>query len=128
MRRRLGNYVRRSGLAAARIGAELAFLPADSAAALRKALPDSAIKDALFVLERLRAVKRPDELQKLRLASEKVIDLMLAVIAKNGPGATKRELTEALRRAEIRWETIDRSSEKARCGSECISLLPSPWT
>lgn len=87
-------------MAAARIGAELAFLPADSAAALRGALPDSEIKDALFVLERLRAVKRPDELQKLRLASEKVIDSMLAVIAKNGPGATKRELTEALRREE----------------------------
>ena len=61
---------------------------------------DSEIKDALFVLERLRAVKRPDELQKLRLASEKVVASMLAVIAKHGPGATKRELTEALRREE----------------------------
>ncbi len=42
-----------------RIGAELAFLPVDSAAALRKAFPDSEIKDALFVLERLRARKTP---------------------------------------------------------------------
>jgi Xaa-Pro aminopeptidase len=94
------DYVGRSGLAARRIGVELAFLPADSAAALRHALPDSEIKDALFVLERLRAVKRPDELQRLRLASEKVVAAMLAVIAKHGPGATKRELTEALRREE----------------------------
>ncbi len=36
-----------------RLGAELAFIPADSIAVLRKAFPDSEIKDALFVLERL---------------------------------------------------------------------------
>ena len=38
-------------------GSRLAFLPADSAAVLRKAFPDSEIKDALFVLERLRALQ-----------------------------------------------------------------------
>jgi Xaa-Pro aminopeptidase len=83
-----------------RIGLELAFIPADSAAALRKAFPDAEIKDALFVLERLRAHKTPEELEKLRLASELVIDSMLAVINSHGPGATKAELTEALRREE----------------------------
>jgi Xaa-Pro aminopeptidase len=36
----------------------------------------------------------------LRLASERVIESMLAVIANHAPGATKRELTEALRREE----------------------------
>jgi Xaa-Pro aminopeptidase len=83
-----------------RIGIELAFLPADSAATLRKAFPDAEIKDALFVLERLRLRKTPEELQKLRLASELVIDSMLAVLASHGPGATKAELAEALRREE----------------------------
>jgi Xaa-Pro aminopeptidase len=83
-----------------RIGLELAFIPADSAAALRKAFPDAEIKDALFVLERLRAHKTPEELEKLRLASDLVIDSMLAVINSHGPGATKAELTEALRREE----------------------------
>src|SRR5262249_36270617 len=52
------------------------------------------------VLERLRAVKSPDELEKLRIASENVIASMLAVMTKHGPGATTRELTEALRREE----------------------------
>ena len=33
--------------------------------------------------------RRPDELEKLRIASERVIDSMLAVIANHGPGATK---------------------------------------
>jgi Xaa-Pro aminopeptidase len=83
-----------------RIGVELAFIPADSAATLRKALPDVDIKDALFVLERLRVRKTPEELEKLRLASELVIDSMLAVIGSHGAGATKAELTEALRREE----------------------------
>ena len=83
-----------------RIGVELAFLPADSAAAMRKVLPDAELKDALFVLERLRARKTPEELEKLRMASELVIDSMLAVIGSHGAGATKRELAEALRREE----------------------------
>jgi Xaa-Pro aminopeptidase len=93
-------YIRRSGLETRRIGAELAFLPVDAGAALDKAFPNSEIVDALFVLERLRLVKSPEELEKLRIASERVIDSMLAVIAHHGPGATKRELTEALRREE----------------------------
>ena len=93
-------HIRKSGVPARRIGAELAFLPVDSGAALRAAFPDSEIKDALFVLERLRAVKSPEELAKVKVASEGVIDSMMAVIASHEPGATKRELTEALRREE----------------------------
>jgi Xaa-Pro aminopeptidase len=94
------DYARKLGAKPRRIGAELAFLPVDAGAALRNAFPDSEIVDALFVLERLRAVKSPEELRKLRIASERVIESMLAVIANHGPGATKRELTEALRREE----------------------------
>jgi Xaa-Pro aminopeptidase len=93
-------YVRKLAPKGARIGAELAFLPADSADALHKALPDVELKDALFVLERLRMIKTPQELEKLRLASELVIDSMLAVIQGHGAGATKAELAEALRREE----------------------------
>ena len=94
------DYVRQLVAKPKRIGVELAFMPADSAAALRKAFPDAEISDALFVLERLRARKTPEELEKLRLASELVIDSMLAVIASHGAGATKAEITEALRREE----------------------------
>ncbi|MGB6537985.1 MAG: Xaa-Pro peptidase family protein [Xanthobacteraceae bacterium] len=93
-------YLRKLDPKPKRIGAELAFIPADSAAVLRKAFPDSEIKDALFVLERLRARKRPEELEKLRIASDLVIDSMLAVIESHGAGATKAELSEALRREE----------------------------
>jgi Xaa-Pro aminopeptidase len=102
------DYIRRSGVKTCRIGAELAFLPVDSGNTLRSAFSGSEIVDGLFVLERLRAIKSPDELKKLKVASEKVIDSMLAVIANHGPGATKRELTEALRREEtMRGLTFD---------------------
>src|SRR4029077_16030879 len=101
------DYLRRLGKPK-RVGIELSFLPAASADALRKAFPDSEFKDALFVLERLRARKTPEELEKLRLASDLVIDSMLAVIQSHGPGATKAELAEALRREEtMRGLTFD---------------------
>ncbi|MGB8630110.1 MAG: Xaa-Pro peptidase family protein [Xanthobacteraceae bacterium] len=93
-------YIRRVVPNPKRIGAELAFLPADSADVLRKAFPHSKIEDALFVLERLRAIKSPEELDMLRLASDAVIDSMAAVFDNYGAGATKAELAEALRREE----------------------------
>ncbi len=95
----VADYLRRLGKPR-RIGIERSFLPAASADALRAALPDAEFKDALFVLERLRARKTPEELEKLRRASDLVIDSMLAVIAGHGPGATKAQMAEALRREE----------------------------
>ena len=94
------DYVKRAGIRTRRIGVETAFLPMDAGAALRDAFPDSALADALFALERLRARKSPEELAKLKLASELVIDSMLATIASHGPGTTKAEFAEALRREE----------------------------
>ena len=68
------DYVRGLSAKPQRVGAELAFVPADSAATLRKAVLDGELKDALLVLERLRLRKSPEELEKLRLASELVIE------------------------------------------------------
>ena len=93
-------HIKKAGIKTRGIGAELGFLPVDAGDALRSVFPDSAIKDSLFVLERMRAVKTPDELKKLKVASEAVIESMKAVMANHGPGATKAELVEALRREE----------------------------
>jgi Xaa-Pro aminopeptidase len=94
-------FIQAAGVPRKRIGVELAFLPMDAGKVLSQALPDSEIKDALFVLERLRAVKTPTELAKLRKASKLVIEAMLEVIATHGPGHTKREISDALRVAEV---------------------------
>src|SRR6266851_1823517 len=94
------DYLRRLAPNAKRIAVETAFIPLDSAAVLRKAFPNAETVDALFVLERLRARKTPQELEMLKIASDAVIDSMEAVFKNFGPGATKAELTEALRREE----------------------------
>jgi Xaa-Pro aminopeptidase len=98
--RQAADYIRRAGYATGRIAVELGFMPMDAGTELRKSFPDADIVDAVFVLERLRAIKSAAELDQLRIASDLVIDSMLAVIANHGPGTTKNEINEALRREE----------------------------
>src|SRR5215218_7324178 len=94
------SLIRDAGVPLKRVGVEMAFLPMDAGRALGDALPGAELKDALLVLERLRAVKSADELAKLKTASELVIASMLEVIAGHGPGTTKQQLSDALRIAE----------------------------
>ena len=95
------DYLKGNAAGLKTIGVERAFLPADAEELLRNCLPGVKIVEALAPLERLRARKTPRELEYLRVASERVVDSMLAVIAEHGPGSTKLELTEALRREEV---------------------------
>src|SRR6185437_13050728 len=94
------DYIRKAGLKTKRIAAEFGFLPYDASVVLRGAFPDADWVDALFVLERQRMKKSADELAKLKVASERVLASMQAVIAGHGPGTTKAEVVEALRREE----------------------------
>ena len=95
------DYLKGNAAGLKTIGVERAFLPADAEELLRNCLPGVKIVEALAPLERLRARKTPQELEYLRVASERVVDSMLAVIAEHGPGSTKLELTGALRREEV---------------------------
>jgi Xaa-Pro dipeptidase len=67
-------YLKRIGLASARIGIESSFMPVDAHLALRDALPTAPIREALEPLEHLRRVKAPAELNHLRVASGGVVD------------------------------------------------------
>lgn len=93
-------HIRKLGLPTPTIGAEFGFMPADAMDALRSAFPDRPIVEAYMPLERLRAVKRPDELRLIREASEQVIDAMLATFAQMHPGMTKQALADLLRDEE----------------------------
>jgi Xaa-Pro aminopeptidase len=85
-----------------RVGVESGFIPADAEAVLRNGLSGVEIVDAVFPLERLRARKTAEEIGYLREASERVVDAMLATFSKHCvPGASKIEVTEALRREEV---------------------------
>jgi Xaa-Pro aminopeptidase len=94
-------HLKKRGPEPMRIGVERAFLPADAESALKTEMPHASLVEALSPLERLRARKTPAELLLLKEASERVVESMLAVIAKHGPGVTKFELNEALRREEV---------------------------
>ncbi len=94
------DYIAKAGLKAQRIAVEFGFLPYDAANVLRAALPDAEWVDALYVMERQRAKKSTAELVKLKVASDAVLESMKAVIAHHGPGATKNDIVEALRREE----------------------------
>lgn len=87
-------------LSRARIGVEPSFLPYDALQVLQRELGSPTLVNATPMLERMRAVKSPRELQSLRRASELVTESMLAVVARHGEGATKAEMMEALRREE----------------------------
>jgi Xaa-Pro aminopeptidase len=94
------DYVRKAGLATKRIAVEFGFLPYDASLVLRAAFPEAEWVDALYVMERQRLKKSPEELKKLKYASEAVIEAMLATIAKTPPGISKADVVERLRREE----------------------------
>ena len=93
-------HLKKIGRDKARIGYEPAFMSADAYLTLRTALPDAKLVDATNALERVRAIKTPEEIDKLRKASELITDSMLAVFNGFGEGAGKAEIVEALRREE----------------------------
>ena len=94
-------HISKSGLPAARIGVELAFLPGSGLVALQSQLPEAKVLDALVVLERLRARKSQAELADLRVASDKVVDAMLSVLPRVGEGSSKNKIAQLIRKSEV---------------------------
>ena len=93
-------HVRKMGVASARIGVEMPFLPLDAADVLHSAFPDSRLVDATMALERLRARKSASELSLLKEASERVVAAMQATFSACRPGMTKHDVVAHLRREE----------------------------
>lgn len=93
-------HIRKLGRDKARIGIEPAFLPSDAWQLIRKSLPDAKLVDATNMLERMRAIKTPHELDQLRTASELITQSMLATIEWAREGSTKTDIIEHLRREE----------------------------
>ena len=92
--------IRALGLEKGTIAIEKGFLPADAFESLRSGLPGATFTDALFILEELRAVKRPEELALLKEASEHIIGSMAAIMRSTPAGTATREIAEAMRKEE----------------------------
>lgn len=93
--------IRERGLGKGCIGVEMCFIPADAYLALREELPGATFVDALPMMQELRAVKRPDELAKLKRASELIVEVMTLVMTTTPTGTTKREIVDRVRREEV---------------------------
>ena len=93
-------HLAKIGKSGARIGIEPGFLPSDARDLLAAGLSGATFVDATHTLERLRAIKSPQELDLLRQASELITDSMMATIAAAREGSTKGEIIEQLRREE----------------------------
>jgi len=94
------DHMKKLGLKPGRIATEFGFLPYDASKVLRDGFPDAEWVDGLYVLERQRLMKLPAELKMLKYASEAVINAMLKTIDMTGPGHSKAEVVETLRREE----------------------------
>lgn len=93
-------HVRKIAAPNARIGIEPAFLPSDAYRYFAGNLDGAKLVDATGMLEQMRAIKTPQELEMLSEASERITDSMLATISASGEGSTKSEIIEQLRREE----------------------------
>lgn len=92
--------LRERGVSHGVVAVEYPFIPADALDVLREELPGVTFTDAQKLLEALRAVKSPAELDLMRDASVKIIDSMLATFEAAAPGQTKAEIAERFRREQ----------------------------
>lgn len=90
------------GVHRGRIGVEKAYFPLEAAEALQAAFGDAELVDAMHPLEQLRLLKSRTEIELLRLASQKVIDSMVATFSCAAVGMTKREIADLLVAEETR--------------------------
>jgi len=108
--------IHRLGLASSTIAVEETFLPVRAFATLGRRLPHATFIDATAILEELRAVKRPDELELLRVASEGIVDSFVAAAHSAASGLTREQLVE-----RVRFEEARRGLDFEYCG---ISIGP----
>jgi Xaa-Pro aminopeptidase len=94
-------HLKRLGRPPRRIGIEAAFLPADARDTLAAGIDGADIVDAHRTLERLRAIKTPDELALVRAASDGVVDAMVATFAAVHAGMTKHDIVARLRQEQF---------------------------
>lgn len=94
-------HIKKIGGSSSTVGVEKSFLPMDGGQLLHDNLAGCRIAEANFVLERLRLIKSPEELNLLRESSERVVQSMAATFEYAAAGMTKNDLVEKLRREEV---------------------------
>jgi Xaa-Pro dipeptidase len=86
------------GLASARIGIEMDYLPAGDFAALREMLPEATFTAAQDILARLREIKTPEEIEVLRRLSRIADKAITEAYRSVRAGSSEMDLAAALTR------------------------------
>jgi Xaa-Pro aminopeptidase len=94
----LAELLRKHGLAEARIGIEMEYLPAGDFAALREALPQARFAPAQALLARLREIKTPGEIDILRRLSRIADQAITEAYRVVHVGSSEMDLAAALTR------------------------------
>jgi Xaa-Pro aminopeptidase len=90
------DLIRGLGLDQATIAIEFPFLPTDTYLALRESLAQARVVDAVPILEHLRAVKLPRELDLISEASDAIVDSMVTTFQSGHNRITTAELAQRL--------------------------------
>jgi len=99
------DHVRKLGGNARRVGIEAGFMPSDAKDVLAS-LNSFELREAHFVLERLRTAKSPGEIELIRQASERVVDAMAATFKACAPGMSKHDVVQHLKREEHQRDLV----------------------
>jgi Xaa-Pro dipeptidase len=91
---RTAELLKQRGLDALRVAVELPSLPADVFELMRQRLPHVEFVDAVPMMDRLRAVKRPDEIETIRRGAEKNREALAAVLTSGKEGDTTAEIAD----------------------------------
>ena len=86
------------GLGSGTIAVEENFLPAAAKEALSRALPNATFVEALPILEELRAIKTPEEIELYRRISQADAEAIRDAFETAKPGATTRDVAHAVER------------------------------
>lgn len=115
------------GLARARLGVELDFLPVNDLRLIEAALPEATLVDSSPVFDRLRMVKTPAEIALLRTGAQLAEAGIRAVMARLHVGQTRAEISE-LWRATVLAEAKQRGIGNLTGQWDYTAVGPDPWS
>jgi Xaa-Pro aminopeptidase len=91
---RMAEVLKQRNLDALRIAVELPSLPADAFELLKDRLPHAEFVDAVPMMDKLRAVKSPEEIERIREGTKKNQEALAAVLTSGKAGATTAEIAD----------------------------------
>ncbi|UCF99553.1 MAG: aminopeptidase P family protein [Spirochaetaceae bacterium] len=95
---RIVEVLKQRNLGTGRIAVEMPSLPADVFELLKTQLPRAEFVDAVPMMDKLRAVKTPEEIEIIRKGTKKNLEALKTVLTSGRDGSTTAEIAQAVSR------------------------------